>query len=181
MACKKQYNENIYYGYIIKGQLKRAIAYLRECGQTELCQKYIDLFENEKYLTFDVDDYLNEILLIYQKYYRDVFYFETQADQAAETMRRGFVRFFEIEDENVKLCEIENGCVAEAFERRSYHYLGGKTSGYYGPYIWRSAELKHYSVELPNGSQEYTVKLLDGFVSKGWYDYISFGALGASG
>ena len=177
----KEYNENLYYGLLIKGQLKEAIAYLSECGQTELFQKYFELFEYEKYIKFPVDDYLNEILLPYQIYYRDIFYLEIPAEQALNTLKRTLAKFFNIADENLEFSEIESIYVAKAFESRSYCFLGGKTGGHFGPYIWRTTELKSYDVELPNGKHKYAVKLLDGFVSKSWLDYVSFGALSTGG
>jgi len=57
----------------------------------------------------------------------------------------------------------------------------GRTGGYYGPYIWRFEELRQYAVELPEGTQDYAVKLLDGFIMKSWLDYISFGETGTGG
>ena len=51
-----------------------------------------------------------------------------------------------------------------AFEAEGYHALFGKTQGYYGPYVWRETVPAVYQVELPDGSAEYTVNLLKGFV-----------------
>lgn len=42
-------------------------------------------------------------------------------------------------------------------------------------------ELSHYEVELPEGTQDYAVKFLDGFIMKSWLDYISFGETGTGG
>ena len=36
-------------------------------------------------------------------------------------------------------------------------------------------------MELPDGIQTYTVKLLDGFITRGWIDYLSFGEIGPGG
>ena len=49
--------------------------------------------------------------------------------------------------------------MSEAFQSRGFHFLGGKTSGYYGSYIWRVTETKTYEVELPDVIQA-TAKLL---------------------
>ena len=70
---------------------------------------------------------------------------------------------------------------AAAFRARGFHFLGGRTSGYWGPYVWRDEEVKRYAVELPDGEREYAVKFLDGFVMKSWLDYISFGEAGTGG
>lgn len=64
---------------------------------------------------------------------------------------------------------------------RRLHFLGGKTGGYYGPYVWRTTETAAYRVELPEETRTFTVRLLDGFVTKGWIDYLSFGKLGTGG
>ena len=47
--------------------------------------------------------------------------------------------------------------------------------------MWKTEELKQYSVDLPDGTQEYAVKLLDGFLSKSWIDYLTFGETGTGG
>ena len=59
--------------------------------------------------------------------------------------------------------------------------MGGKTSGYYGPYIWQYEETKNYEVGLPKGTQEYKIALLDGFLTKSWIDYLSFGEISPGG
>lgn len=41
--------------------------------------------------------------------------------------------------------------------------------------------MRHYAVALPEGTQDYAVKLLDGFIMKSWLDYLSFGKLGTGG
>ena len=76
---------------------------------------------------------------------------------------------------------MENDLIAEAFRSRSFYFLGGKTGGYYGPYIWSTTETRRYDVELPNGVQEYTVRFLDGFLTKSWLDYLSFGTVSTGG
>ena len=67
------------------------------------------------------------------------------------------------------------------FEAEGYHALFGKTQGYYGPYIWRDTVPSVYRVELPDGTAEYTVNLLKGFVFRSWMDYLTFGRYGTNG
>ena len=68
-----------------------------------------------------------------------------------------------------------------AFEAEGYHALFGKTQGYYGPYVWRDTVPAVYQVELPDGTAEYTVNILRGFVFRGWMDYLTFGRYGTGG
>ena len=177
----KGYEQGILQGYLLRGDVRAAMAYLREFPeQAERYQKYASLFEQGRYLTYDADGELNELLLIYQTYYRDVFYLGLDPARAAEAMGTRFAEHFRLEN-SPSIDEIEEGQVAPAFRGRGLRFLGGRTSGRYGPYIWRTEELRTYRVELPEGVQDYAVKFLDGFLSRSWLDYISFGETGTGG
>ena len=67
------------------------------------------------------------------------------------------------------------------FEAKGYHALFWKTQGYFGPYIWRDTVPTVYCVELPDGTAEYTVNILKGFVFRSWMDYLTFGQFGTGG
>ena len=177
----KGYEQGILQGYLLRGDVRAAMAYLREFPeQAERYQKYASLFEQGRYLTYDADGELNELLLIYQTYYRDVFYLGLDPAQATEAMGARFAEHFRL-DSGPSIDEIEEEHVAPAFRGRGLRFLGGRTSGRYGPYIWRTEELRTYRVELPEGVQDYAVKFLDGFLSRSWLDYISFGETGTGG
>ena len=165
---------------LIKGNLRAAMTYWKQFPETAaLYQKGVDLYQKEHYLTYDVDTELNEILLIYQKYYREVFYLELPAEETAQRLRERLAELFQTASD-ASLDKLEE--MAEtAFHRKSFYALTGRTSGYYGPYIWKVEELRHYKVELPEGKQDYAVKFLDGFIMKSWLDYISFGETGTGG
>lgn len=176
----KKFSKDILRGMIVKGNLREAMAYLAQFSETTaLYQKGVDLYQNEHYLTYDVDAELNEILLAYQKYYRDVFYLELSAERAAQQLQERLAKLFQTASD-FSLDELEE-MVGAAFRQKSLHALMGRTSGYYGPYIWKNEELRHYTVELPEGTQDYAVKFLDGFIMKSWLDYISFGETGTGG
>lgn len=182
MDKKEGFEKSLFYSYLIKANLKDALSYLKQYPERgEQYSKYDLLFEKETYLKYDVDDDLNGILLIYQKYYREVFYLEENENIAEEKMLIRFLKFFDIENRDIGLDEIEEEYVAKAFKKQSMEFLGGRTGGYYGPYIWRDTEVKKYEVELPEGIQDYVVKVLDGFLSKSWLDYLSFGSVGTGG
>ena len=72
-------------------------------------------------------------------------------------------------------------CGLPETEAAGYHALFGKTQGYYGPYIWRDTVPTVYRVELPEGTADYTVNILDGFVFRGWMDCLTFGRYGTGG
>ncbi len=176
----KKFEKDTLRGMIVKGNLRAAMAYLEQFPETAaLYQKGKALYQEEHYLTYDVDTELNEILLVYQKYYRDVFYLELPAEEAAQRLRERLAELFRAAPDS-SLDELEE-MAGTAFRRKSLHALMGRTGGYYGPYIWKAEELRHYAVELPEGTQDYAVKLLDGFIMNSWLDYISFGDMGTGG
>lgn len=177
-----EYNENIFQGYLVQGNLHGGMEYLQHFPEKkELYSKYISLFEEESYPVFEDDSYLNELLTSYQKYYRDVFYLGMEEERAAERMWDRFADFFDIAVPTADMGEVEYTYISSAFTDRGFHFLGGKTSGYFGPYIWKTTEARTYEVELPGGAARYTVNLLDGFISRSWLDFLSFGEIGTGG
>ena len=177
-----EFFKNVYYGYIIKGDLIEAINYVRQFPEkAELYQRFMAVFEQEQYNTYEGDAGLNDILVIYQRYYRDVFYLCIGKEKAADRLRIRLAGLLGIDDKNIELSDMEQNQIAGMFQSRGFRFLGGRTSGYYGPYIWQTTETRTYEVELPDGIQPYTVKLLDGFIAKSWPDYLSFGEIGSGG
>lgn len=165
--------------FFMNGDIKGAIAYMREHEEfKDILPAYVAIFENSKYRRFDVPDKLNEILRLYQIYYRDTFYCGLPEAEAAEKLLAGLKALLGMPD-------AEEALLAErlqaVFEAEGYHALFGKTQGYYGPYIWRETVPTVYRVELPEGEAEYTVNILKGFVFRGWMDYLTFGRFGTGG
>lgn len=175
-----EFDQDIFYGRLVNGALRPAMDYLRQFPrQAELYQKYTSLFQEEHEPPCDAAPELREILRLYQKYYRDAFCLELPAGDAAERLRRRLADLLQT-DPAAPLDSLEE-TAAEVFRCRSFHVLTGRTGGYYGPYIWKTQELASYRVELPEGTRDYAVMLLDGFLSKGWLDYISLGAVSTGG
>ena len=177
-----QFNRDIYYGNIVRGDLHGAISYVKQFPeQIELYKRFMDVFEREQYISYEIDPDLNNILTAYQQYYRDVFYICMEKECSASKLRARLAVLLGITDNGLELCDLEQNHLVTLFMSRGLHFLGGKSSGYYGPYIWRTTETVSYDVELPDGIQTYTVKLLDGFLTQSWIDYLSFGEIGPGG
>lgn len=176
------FDKNRYYGYIVKGDLIGAIGYVKQFPeQAALYHRFMTVFDEEQYIIYELDADLNKILTLYQQYYRDVFYLCIDKEKSDRKLQNNFAMLFGITDKCVELCDLEENQIAKAFESRGLHFLGGKSSGYFGPYIWKSTEIVDCIVELPDGHQHYTVKLLDGFICRSWIDYLSFGEIGTGG
>ena len=165
--------------FFVNGDMKGAIAYMREHEEfQDILPAYIAIFENCEYRTYDVPEFLGQILLQYQVYYRDVFYCGLPAEEAADkllTQLKALLDMPDAEEDQLdqRLCAV--------FEGHGYHALFGKTQGYYGPYVWKDTVPAVYSVELPDGTAQYTVNILGGFVFRSWMDYLTFGRFGTGG
>lgn len=175
-----QFDAGRFRSELVKGRLRAAMSYLSQFpDQSERYARYTALFQEEKYLTYGVDRELNGILLCYQKYYREAFYLEQNPEEAARRLWGRLAGCFRLSGDTAGAIETER--VDAAFRAKGFHFLGGRTGGYWGPYIWRNEEVKRYAVELPDGEREYAVKFLDGFIMKSWLDYISLGEVGTGG
>ena len=165
--------------FFINGDMKGAIAFMREHAEFgDILPAYIAIFENCEYRTYDVPEFLNQILLQYQVYYRDVFYCGLPAEEAADKLLNQLKALLDMPDaEEDRLAQR----LCAVFEQNGYHALFGKTQGYYGPYVWKDTVPAVYSVELPEGTAQYTVNILGGFVFRSWMDYLTFGRIGTRG
>lgn len=165
--------------YFLKGDIKGAIAYMRAHEEfQDILPAYAAIFEDEQYRTYELPDGLNTILRLYQVYFRDVFYCGLPETEAAERLRTGLKALLHMpEADEAALTER----LQTVFEAEGFHALFGKTQGYYGPYIWRETVPTVYRVGLPDGTADYTVNLLRGFVFRSWMDYLTFGRYGTRG
>ena len=117
-----KFDENIFYGHLIKGELNSALRYLRQFPeQAGLYGRYRSLFEQGHFVTCDTDSHLNELLAVYQQYYREVFYLKN-AEEAVGRMRNRFAVLLDA-DQDMAYNEMEDRLIAEAFRSRSYHFL----------------------------------------------------------
>ena len=165
--------------FFLNGDIRGAIAYMRSHeGYKDILPAYAAIFEDQKYRTYEIPDNLNDILRLYQIYFRDAFYCGLPETEAADKLRTGLRALLNLPDtDEAHLAEL----LQSLFEAEGYHALFGKTQRYYGPYIWRDTVPTVYRVELPDGTAEYTVNILKGFVFRGWMDYLTFGRYGTGG
>ena len=165
--------------FFINGDIKGAIAYMREHEEfKDILPAYVAIFENCEYRTFEIPDMLNDILRLYQIYYRDIFYCGLPEAKAADKLLTELRALLNMPDAEEELLAER---LQTVFEQNGYHALFGKTQGYYGPYIWKDTVPTVYRVELPDGTAEYTVNILKGFVFRSWMDYLTFGRFGTGG
>lgn len=165
--------------FFLNGDIKGAIAYMRDHEEfKDILPAYVAIFENCEYRTYEIPDRLNDILRLYQIYFRDAFYCGLPEAEAAEKLLAQLKVLLDMPDATEALLAEQ---LQSVFEANGYHALFGKTQGYYGPYIWRDTVPTVYRVELPDGTAEYTVNILKDFVFRSWMDYLTFGRFGTGG
>ena len=178
MIC---FNKNEFDSFLLKAQLHNAITYLSKFpDKKDWFEWYTSMFNKDKYNKRTDNETLEKIDCIYQDYYRDAFWNNLSNEEAKELLfhklwlfcgsQNGLNKDESIEDEIAKIVNAEG-----------YKYLGGSTQGYFGPYIWKNSENVTYDVELPSGIEPYTIIMMDGFISRSWLDFISFGQTGTGG
>lgn len=174
-----KFESDLFYGCLLRGDVPAAMEYLsRFPEESERLEAYRRRFDQAQYQTYDIPEPLNAILRCYQQYYREVFYLRTDAQSAEETLRR---RLQDLLSPDRSLDDLEETVLPDVFRTHALHFLGGRTGGWRGPYVWRTTEDACYQVALPEGIQSYTVRLLDGFVTKSWLDHLSFGTVTPGG
>ena len=76
--------------FFVNGDIKGAIAYMRDHEEfKDILPAYVAIFEEQKYRTYEISDNLNEILRLYQIYFRDIFYCGSPEAKAADKLLTG--------------------------------------------------------------------------------------------
>lgn len=165
--------------FFVRGDIKGAIEFMREHDEyRDILPEYVAIFEEEKYLSYDIPSDLNDILLLYQIYYRDIFYCGIPESKASERLLGGLKDILGTKDADEVIL---GNNLQELFKDKGYYSQFGKTQGFFGPYVWKETVPTVYKVELPGGTAEYKVNILKGFVFRSWMDYLTFGRFGTGG
>lgn len=170
-----------YASLLIKGHLIEAFQYVKQFeDQRDLVTKYEKVFVENERLNRSTNPVVNAIDSLYQQYYKAIFWHNVSPEIAEAEL---FLKLWQYCGENdllEKNASIEKE-VEKRIQKEGFEFLGGRTSGFWGPYIWASSNQVTYDVSLPFGNEAYTIVLMDGFVSRSWLDFISFGKVGTGG
>lgn len=174
-----EFNINEYYGLVSQGKVREIMAYLSQfpdCEET--LEDYIRIYEKEDYPLIGLEEGIYEILLCYQKYYREVFYLEQPEPECRERLRQRLVVLFPEVPPDMDINMIEEGPLLSLIREEGWYLNPGSIGGYRSPFIWKKSEPKTYQVELPEGTQEYTFHFAEDFIFLGWWWYLSMGRYG---
>lgn len=177
-----------YGGLMCAGEVKQAVAYLQQFSQGEqMAARITRRMTGDKPVKRCKGAFVCRVDGCYQQYYRQVFWQECDHDAAIRALYQALCGVMETKAKPVTgdalitaMTNIEKKITA-AMKKRHYYFLGGRTQGYYGPYIWKQMWPWHLDVLLPVGRQRFTVWMMDGFVSRGWLDFVSMGVSGTGG
>lgn len=184
-----EYNKQYFKSLLIQGKLREAVEYLSGFEENKaLTKKYYETFEQKKDIPRSENTVIQRIDAIYQEYYRIVFWEEKSEEFALRYLCETFSSLLgeEIpelktkEDLVLSIGQIE-GKLKEIVEGEGYHYLGDTTAAWYGPYLWKETIPTNYTIELPDQTYNMVVNMMEGFISRSWLDYISFGEVGTGG
>jgi len=174
----EQYQPDQYYALLIQGKWNRATDYLS--GFPAAAPLLEAQLAFRRSMTLPGDGPLQRYLMAYMEYFRDVFLLETAPEDAESALLARILALFPGKSA-ATVSEAEETLLSPAFSAQGYRFLGGKTAGFFGPYVWSRTEEQEYEVELPEGTARYPVRLLSGFLMKSWLDCISLGQLSAGG
>jgi hypothetical protein len=171
-----------YIGLLVRLDIPGTLAYLDRVGETGMAEALRrKLSDPAPFATGDIS--LDSILNAYQAYFQACF---TPSEQSLETAERAARQTLTaqlgamLNLPDADLDALEETAQAK-FESAGWHFLGGTTQGYYGPYIWRTTTRTDYDVEIPSGMETVTVFWMDGFLMRSWLDWLSEGEVGAGG
>ncbi|MGG4264945.1 hypothetical protein [Peribacillus simplex] len=175
------------YNLCVQGSVIEAYQYLRNLKnkteeQRHLEKKYYQRFfkkftESEMKIS---DSWIQHVLNAYNNYFVNVLTNKKSHDIAEKILLNNLNDILPPRFKSVDLESAENG-LKGVFEQKGYHFLGGKTLPYYGPYIWKEMSLKTYKVKLPNSTEIIKVFFMDEFLMLSWLHFATFGNLYTGG
>ena len=170
--------ENELHGICGQGSYQAIVEYLDGCTDgAEWLAKYENLFKAGNYV-FEVDDPdVQKILWTYEDYLKYVLVNNKTTDEYKTDI---VARFRGVFPEIDGFDEFEKAFQAFFTERGLYANFG-VTAPFPTLYLWENQTKHEIDVELPEASVQMNVYEMDGIITRGWYDYLTFGVIGAGG
>lgn len=175
------HNKNMdFYGLLIQGKLHDAVKYLQELDNKQIeIKRYYKVFKHRIFKNKTNNSLLNNVLNAYSNYYADYFWDGISELDARNSLQDKLLEILKIVAvDDFEQCE---ELIGKIVEQQGYYFLGGMTGILYGPYIWKNTEKVIHEVEIPCAVQKVTINMMDGFISRSWLDFISFGKIGTGG
>jgi hypothetical protein len=177
-----EYDEKQLKRYCASGDIPGLLDYLKDIPeQLDLYNRYLSTYHQDpplfKYPTDN--ETLKEILKGYYLYYVYVF-------GQGHTPKEGELYLLHYFQKMLNLPFIKRFDTLEKLIKRmvkneGFQFLGGTTSAYYGPYIWKTTEKNIYHVQIPAKTIHVPVYFMKEFISNSWLSFLSFNITGTGG
>lgn len=166
---------------LLQGDSARALAALRQVPAVQFKGRDADYracmfgrFERAQppWLVWDIEDpFVREVLNHYQRYWWHALAAPAQRESRAQELLMQLRRLLGPAADDAHDFDAVEPLLKGQLEQRGYHAILGRTPPLRELMLWRRQESKQYQVELPEGSHQVRVELLDDFVSRGWSSY----------
>ncbi|MFJ5712985.1 hypothetical protein [Neobacillus sp. NPDC093127] len=179
-------DESKFYAYCLQGDVRAAYEYLysipnKSKKHQQVESKYYQRFFGRKPIyRFKTDDpWIRKVVLAYYQYFTSVLMGQNVNEAENQLIKSLGVL---ISDGNlIDNLDLFEEKLEAIFEQKGYRFLGGVTSPFRGPYIWRTTDKKEFRVELPHQTQDVTVYFLRDFIMQSWIHFATFGEKFAGG
>lgn len=170
---------NKIYAKCLQGNVFEAIDYLKSFENKsedilELERKYIRRFVNqdEVFKIDSEDPWIQEVLKCYYTYFISVLT-SNDVEESEKQLAVSLAKTLMI-NEGTDLDEIETKLEIN-FREKGYAFLGGRTTPYRGPHIWKTTKKEDFLVELPCDNKKVTVFFISDFLMLSWLHFATFG------
>jgi len=174
----EKFSEDKLHGICGEGSYQKVVAYLEGCADgEEHLAKYRRIFEGDGYVLEADDPQVQAILRVYEDYLKHVLTTEMSVAQRKKYVVGCFREFFP----NVRTYVKFTKAFPAYFEERGYFASFGVVSPFPTLSLWEKQTKHEIEVELPEATVMMNVYEMDGIITRGWYDYLTFGKVGTGG
>lgn len=164
-----------FYSLCLQGDVNSAVAFLRSLpSKTEemeaLEARFASRFFSPPHEEISANDnFIRNVIYCYHDYFRAVLTNQTTVEAAEMELVNKISRILHAPS-SATIDSLEEA-LAVAFKERGYHFLGGVTPPFRGPYIWREERVLEFEVELPFAKRSVTVHMMSDFLLESWIGF----------
>jgi len=161
--------------------------YLAEINDgAELLAKYKNIFEGDSYFLETDDERIAPFLRAYEDFIKWMLKSNPTKIEAQNAIVQKLKQFVPRASLYAKISKkfaylTMSILVPRYFKKYGYYAQFGDVDIYPNLALWRNQTKRNEIVELPDGQVEIEVVEMDGLITRGWVDYLSFGDVGTGG
>ncbi|MFS0822274.1 hypothetical protein [Bacillus sp. 1P02SD] len=171
----------------VEGSVCKTYEYLKNLDykteeQMKMEEEYDNRFfkENPNYKIYHEDPWIENIMNTYRDYFVVVLTNRKERSVAETDLLNKLNRFLPMDFRGADMESTEEK-LKIIFNEKGFGFKDGKVTPHYGPFIWKTSNIRRYSVDLPDSTQEVQVCFLDDFLMLSWLHFATFGKVYAGG